>query len=233
MLFILMRLQLRNLDSKNPLRLNFDMKSRRNFHSTHLPVILFSSSFAERTWSLTCKKVVKVEGKTQSLIKFATSITHAGDDISTDSSTTRTWPTNLPLKVTAVTFYPAGNGKHHRTSKFQLVERGTPVLRRGQTFFIAVAFGMDQNKRQYEPNLDEIRLHFTFGPQSSPMNGTQQVIKVDKLLHVDETRWAGRVKGNDKNAVTIEVKQFYMHRSPHVVPNLKVIGDVYKSLWIS
>ncbi|XP_021954113.1 hemocyte protein-glutamine gamma-glutamyltransferase [Folsomia candida] len=123
-----------------------------------------------------------------------------GDDSSTSTST------DSALKVTSVTFYPQGNGKHHRTSKFQLVERGTPILRRGQTFFIAIAFGQDQNKRQYDSNRDEIWLRLSFGPQSSPMNGTQQVIKVDKLLHTDENRWAARIKGHDKNAVTIEVR---------------------------
>lgn len=132
-------------------------------------------------------------------------ITHAeeGDDSSTSTST------DSALKVTSVTFYPQGNGKHHRTSKFQLVERGTPILRRGQTFFIAIAFGQDQNKRQYDSNRDEIWLRLSFGPQSSPMNGTQQVIKVDKLLHTDENRWAARIKGHDKNAVTIEVTIIY------------------------
>jgi hypothetical protein len=114
--------------------------------------------------------------------------------------------TNLPLKVTAVTFYPEGNGKHHRTSKFELVERDTPILRRGQTFFIAVAFGADQNKRKFDESLDAIRLVFSFGPQPSVTNGTEQVLKVDKLLHSDDSRWAARIKGHDKNAVTIEVR---------------------------
>lgn len=69
-------------------------------------------------------------------------------------------------------------------------------MRRGQTLFMAVAFGQDQNKRTYDPNLDEIFLRFTFGPESksSLMNGTQHVVKVDKLLHTHEVRWSARIK---------------------------------------
>jgi len=53
------------------------------------------------------------------------------------------------------------------------------------------------------------------------MNGTQQSVKVDKLLHTDETRWAARIKGHDKNALTIEVRNhpqsFYNAYSIHII----------------
>ena len=44
------------------------------------------------------------------------------------------------LEVRRIEFYPAENAKNHRTEKFELVrdEWRSPVLRRGQTFFVSI-----------------------------------------------------------------------------------------------
>lgn len=108
------------------------------------------------------------------------------------------------FKIGGVTFYPRENGKKHRTSKFQLAERGTPILRRGQNFYIALMYAPGQS-RKFDPNTDQLKLIFSFGPHPSPINGTQQIFKVEKVLHSDESRWSARIKGHDEHAMTIEV----------------------------
>ncbi|ODN01465.1 Hemocyte protein-glutamine gamma-glutamyltransferase [Orchesella cincta] len=134
-----------------------------------------------------------------------------GDPDSVDAATGRAHANGgrrgaaAPLKIGGVTFYPNENGKNHRTSKFQLVERGTPILRRGQNFFIALLYAPDQS-RKFDPAMDQIKLIFSFGPHPSPTNGTEQILKVEKVLHSDEARWSARIKGYDKNAMTLEVR---------------------------
>lgn len=118
----------------------------------------------------------------------------------------RTRPTtSLPLKIGGMTFYPTENGKKHRTSKFQLVERGTPILRRGQNFYIALMYATNQT-RKFDPDTDQLKLIFSFGPHPSPINGTEQILKAEKVLNSDESRWSARIKGYDENAMTLEVK---------------------------
>lgn len=114
-----------------------------------------------------------------------------------------------PLKITGATFYPQQNGKYHRTAKFELVERSTPILRRGQNFYIALRYHDDKDEER-EIDLvetDTLKLIFGFGPHPSPLNGTEQIVKIEgDTLNSDEGRWSGRIKGVDKNAITLEIR---------------------------
>lgn len=114
----------------------------------------------------------------------------------------------LPIKIGSMTFYPRENGRKHQTSKFELVERGTPIFRRGQNFYIALMYAGGNDARKFDPETDQIKLIFRFGPHPSPMNGTEQIVKAEKVLNADESRWSARIRGFDQNAVTLEASFF-------------------------
>ena len=116
---------------------------------------------------------------------------------------------NPPLKIDGVHFYPQENGKNHKTSKFQLVERGTPVLRRGQSFF----FALKTPDRRYDERIDVVRISFTFGPSPTTVQGTQHVLTLTKGGFPKETSaWACRLVGHDKNAISVEVNNSQINK---------------------
>jgi len=111
---------------------------------------------------------------------------------------------NPPLKIDSVYFYAEQNGKNHRTTKFQLVERGTPIFRRGQSFFLA----LKTPERRYDESSDRIRIAFNFGPSPSTFKGTQRILKLSKdpsPTTEEANVWGARIVGHDKNAISVEV----------------------------
>lgn len=65
-----------------------------------------------------------------------------------------------PLVVQATDLYPKPNAEAHHTDMYDLVNMDppTPVLRRGNDFYLAVSFD-----REFDPTLDVIRICFEFG----------------------------------------------------------------------
>ncbi|GBO14468.1 Hemocyte protein-glutamine gamma-glutamyltransferase, partial [Araneus ventricosus] len=66
-----------------------------------------------------------------------------------------------PILVQGVELYPRENAKLHNTHLYELLDGkdSSLVIRRGQTFYMAVRF-----KKTFNPVLDSVRLHFEFGP---------------------------------------------------------------------
>jgi len=109
---------------------------------------------------------------------------------------------NPPLQIDGIHFYPEENGKNHKTSKFQLVERGVCVLRRGQSFF----FALKTPERRFDENIDMVRIAFNFGSSPSTVQGTQYVVRLSKDGFPKENNtWSARLVGHDKNAISVEV----------------------------
>lgn len=113
------------------------------------------------------------------------------------------------IKVRGCAFYAEGNGRLHRTKDFQLVERGTPVIRRGQSFYMALLL---DHEREFDEESDELQLTFSCGPTSSFAKGTKFVVPVRKNEFTEEedngSQWIARVKSRDPNAVTLEVYMY-------------------------
>lgn len=65
-----------------------------------------------------------------------------------------------PLNVVGVEFYCKENAKVHHTEEYDLInsETPTPILRRGESFYIALRFD-----RPYDTKADAIRISFGFG----------------------------------------------------------------------
>lgn len=65
-----------------------------------------------------------------------------------------------PIAVVGVEFYTKDNAKLHHTEEYDLIngEMPTPILRRGENFFVALRFD-----RPFDAELDVIRLSFGFG----------------------------------------------------------------------
>lgn len=66
-----------------------------------------------------------------------------------------------PLTVLGVETYAKENGEQHKTDKYELVQEKTPILRRGQSFYLGL-----QLDREYAPQADRIILAFDFGNYS-------------------------------------------------------------------
>lgn len=118
----------------------------------------------------------------------------------------------LSLKVGEVHWYVKDNAANHRTSKFELIERNTPILRRGQTFFLAVRI----SGRLYREGHDDLTLVFNFGPHPSPIEGTQQILKVKKQVGQRKDGWYAQLFGHDKNAITVQVRESFYSNYQYV-----------------
>ncbi|XP_018024988.1 hemocyte protein-glutamine gamma-glutamyltransferase [Hyalella azteca] len=81
-------------------------------------------------------------------------------------------------RVDRIHFYIKDNATQHNTIKFDQVHdvnSPKPVLRRGQTFYLAIRF----KERNIDFEQDRVILNFVFGPRPSVTKGTMAVIAVE------------------------------------------------------
>lgn len=110
-----------------------------------------------------------------------------------------------PLVVEEVYFYPKENAKTHHTFNYELVHLDPPtaVLRRGETFSVALRFN-----RQYVDETDIVRLLFNFGPNPNIIRGTRGVNTItsrDSYL-TDLEAWGVRMMSVNEEFLTVEVR---------------------------
>ncbi|XP_067006907.2 hemocyte protein-glutamine gamma-glutamyltransferase [Anabrus simplex] len=114
-------------------------------------------------------------------------------------------PENLPLNVEITEFYARDNAQTHHTDLYELTQMvpATPVLRRGQTFFMAMRFD-----RVYDNKKDSIKLIFNFGPNPAVSKGTRVIIPVtdQPQLSADKRRWDVMILRQDGTTLTFEVQ---------------------------
>lgn len=109
------------------------------------------------------------------------------------------------IKVDAVEMYAKDNAKHHHTEMFDNLEsRDAPlIIRRGQSFFLALRF-----KREYQPDTDVINLDFSIGPNPEMSKGTFVSLLVPSTKG-DFTRppqsWDVRVTHHDRAVLSLQV----------------------------
>ncbi|XP_033318648.1 hemocyte protein-glutamine gamma-glutamyltransferase-like [Bombus bifarius] len=109
------------------------------------------------------------------------------------------------LVVDMVYLYEKENAKAHRTISYELVhlEPATPVLRRGQSFHVALRFN-----REYVAETDIVRLLFSFGPNPNVLRGTRGINTItnrDNYL-TDLEAWGVRLVGVNGVDLTAEVR---------------------------
>ncbi|XP_076766977.1 hemocyte protein-glutamine gamma-glutamyltransferase [Xylocopa sonorina] len=113
--------------------------------------------------------------------------------------------TEEPLTVESVFLYAKENAKAHHTINYELVhlEPPTAVLRRGQSFIVALRFNRD-----YVDETDIVRLLFSFGPNPNVLKGTRGVNTVtnrDSYL-TDLEAWGVRMVGVRGADLSVEVR---------------------------
>ncbi|XP_033364165.1 hemocyte protein-glutamine gamma-glutamyltransferase-like [Bombus vosnesenskii] len=109
------------------------------------------------------------------------------------------------LVVDMVYLYEKENAKAHRTISYESVhlEPATPVLRRGQSFHVALRFN-----REYVAETDIVRLLFSFGPNPNVLRGTRGINTItnrDNYL-TDLEAWGVRLVGVNGVDLTAEVR---------------------------
>ncbi|KAK7079820.1 hypothetical protein SK128_021525 [Halocaridina rubra] len=85
-------------------------------------------------------------------------------------------PPSDALTVERTHWYIKDNAKSHNTIKFDLVhdkKEPKPILRRGQTFYLAIRFHKD-----FDVDKDRVVLNFKFGPKPSVQKGTLAVVSI-------------------------------------------------------
>ncbi|KAH6946248.1 hypothetical protein HPB50_012451 [Hyalomma asiaticum] len=109
------------------------------------------------------------------------------------------------IKVDAVEVYAKDNAKHHHTEMFDTLERSDPplIIRRGQSFFLAVRF-----QREYQPGTDEVYLDFSIGPNPEISKGTFVSLRVPHTkgdFSRSAQSWDVRLTHHDRAVVSLEV----------------------------
>lgn len=109
-----------------------------------------------------------------------------------------------PLVVETIYMYAKENAKKHHTENFELVhlDPPTPVLRRGQTFNVALRFN-----REYIDDTDIVRLLFSFGPNPNVMRGTRGIGTLNRDSYItDLEAWGVRMLGVSGSDISVEVR---------------------------
>ncbi|XP_067009336.2 hemocyte protein-glutamine gamma-glutamyltransferase [Anabrus simplex] len=113
---------------------------------------------------------------------------------------------NELLVVESVDLFPYMNAQSHHTENFELVHVDPPtaILRRGQSFVLAIRF----TSRSYESSKDLIRLLFTFGPHPSTLKGTEGAVTISgkKTNNDDLEQWDVKLIEKDQVSLTVEVR---------------------------
>uniref|UniRef100_A0A2R5LJF4 Putative transglutaminase/protease-like logues n=1 Tax=Ornithodoros turicata TaxID=34597 RepID=A0A2R5LJF4_9ACAR len=117
------------------------------------------------------------------------------------------------IEVDRLEFYARDNGRHHHTDMYDLVEGQdpSPVLRRGQPFFIAIRF-----KTPYDPAKDTVQLDFSIGSSPELSKGTFVSLAVpDNKGEFSRapTHWDVRISQHDRSVVTLQV---------HIPPSVSI-----------
>ncbi|CAH1183736.1 unnamed protein product [Phaedon cochleariae] len=111
-----------------------------------------------------------------------------------------------PISVTSTELYCKDNAKRHHTEEYDLVKAETPtcILRRGDSFFLALKFD-----RNFDVEKDVIRVSFGFGEKPSVVLGTKAVRPVlPKLKHFPKSAqiWGVMLSQNNRSSVVLNIR---------------------------
>lgn len=111
-----------------------------------------------------------------------------------------------PLSIKDVDMNILDNCKAHHTDKFELThlpeDKRELVVRRGQEFSLILKLDQEYDKAKHD-----LVLHFTTGPNSSPIAGTDITLTVDEngRAPTHPENWHARLIGQNKTDVTVGV----------------------------
>jgi len=102
-------------------------------------------------------------------------------------------------RVERVHFYVKDNAKQHNTIKFDQIHdevKPKPVLRRGQTFYVAMRF----KERSFDVEKDRVVLNFKFGSKPAVPKGTMAVLPVlSRTFSRTKADWDVRIDPGTRN----------------------------------
>lgn len=112
----------------------------------------------------------------------------------------------MALSVSTIYLYPEQNAQRHHTDNFELVQlekHPIPVIRRGQSFNVAVRF----IERDFVLGKDTLKVMLSLGNKPNTIKGTKGVIFVstDARMALDVGKWGGKIVRNEDRTVTLEV----------------------------
>ncbi|XP_055925322.1 hemocyte protein-glutamine gamma-glutamyltransferase-like [Argiope bruennichi] len=111
-----------------------------------------------------------------------------------------------PILVQGVELYPRENAKLHNTHLYELLDGkdSSLIIRRGQTFYMAVRF-----KKTFNPVLDSVRLHFEFGPPPYLMQKGNLVslpITNQSAFTREKAMWDIRTHQHEGALITLDIQ---------------------------
>lgn len=114
----------------------------------------------------------------------------------------------MALSIQSIYAYPTQNGSRHLTDRYEIVQvepscNAIPVIRRGQSFNIAVRF----IERNFVPGQDSLKVILNLGDKAHTLKGTKGVmfVSTDENMELDDTKWGGKIVRNEDRTVTLEV----------------------------
>lgn len=107
-----------------------------------------------------------------------------------------------PLEVLGTETYAAQNGSDHHTERFEMVQERIPVVRRGQSFYLGL-----QLDREFDPDIDSLRLEFDFGPTPSVPKSTKAVLVLgqDTEFTNPPSQWGLIINQTSGSFLTLQV----------------------------
>lgn len=112
----------------------------------------------------------------------------------------------MALSIQSIYLYPAQNASRHQTDRYEIVQFDSPipVIRRGQSFNVAVRF----TERDFVPGRDSLKVVLSLGERAHTLKGTKGAIFVseDEHLALDDSKWGGKIVRNEDKTVTLEVR---------------------------
>lgn len=106
------------------------------------------------------------------------------------------------LKVTDVNVHAMENAKAHHTNLYKCVEKGQPVVRRGDNMLVTITFD-----REYDNATNNATFEFSIGKEYSQPKGTHAIMKLieTKQKQFKPEEWGASLVGKKGNALTIQI----------------------------
>lgn len=130
----------------------------------------------------------------------------------------------MALTIQSIYLYPTQNATRHQTDRYEVVqfESPIPVIRRGQSFNVAVRF----TERDFVLKSDNLKVVLNLGEKANTLKGTKGVIFVseDAHLELDDTKWGGKIVRNEDRTVTLEVRSYKLLCHKELIKSLFLVN---------
>lgn len=110
-----------------------------------------------------------------------------------------------PIEVDAVEYYCKDNAKSHHTENYDLLDGKdtSPVLRRGEPFYMALRFN-----KPFNLDTDRVKIELIFGPKKLLLKGTLVFLPITsaKKFNKDNSNWDICVSRHERTILTVQIQ---------------------------